>query len=402
MTGSTVLDVVLALVLLAYTWSGWRQGLVGAVLGLAGLVAGAFLGVRFAPDLLEQHAGLDLATPLGTLVVLAVVLVLATLGQWLMLLVASRVRRVISTNGLALADNALGAVAVLVASTLVVWVVAGALRTSGPQPLRRAVAQSTVVQAVDSVVPPSAGRLVDEVTRALDRGGFPRVFEGLGPEPISAVLAPDQALLRDPEVSSALASVIHVRADAPRCGQTQVGSGWVAARGLVVTNAHVVAGSRSIRLSVKGTGPEVRARVVAFDPDRDVAVLSAPGLRAPVLPRGAELERGDGAVVAGFPGDAGLYVGAARVRAVLQARGADIYGDPGVTRETYSLRATVRKGASGGPVLDPAGDVVGMVFATSLDDPQTGYAMTLGVLSPVLSGASVDGTTVSSGRCVRE
>lgn len=401
MTGSLVVDLTLGLVLLAYTWSGWRQGLVGAVLGLAGLVAGAFLGIRLVPGLLEDHTALDLQAPAGTLVLLGVVLALATLGQWLMLLVASRVRRLISTSGFALADNLLGAVAVLVASTIVIWIVAGAARSSGPPPLRRAIAQSTVVHAVDSVVPSSAGRLVDGVTRALDRGGFPKVFEGLGPEPIRPVPAPDTALARDPEVADALGSVIHVRADAPRCGQTQVGSGWVAADGLVVTNAHVVSGSRSIRVSVKGTGPEVRARIVAFDPDRDVAVLSAPGLRAPALERGAQLARGDGAVLAGFPGDAGLWVGAARVRGILEARGADIYGSYGATRETYSLRATVRQGASGGPVLDPQGRVVGMVYATSLDDPQTGYAMTLDVLSPVLTRASADGATVSSGRCVR-
>lgn len=402
MTGSLAVDLVLGLVLVAYTWSGWRQGLVAAVLGLVGLVAGAFLAARVAPDLLEQHVGLDLATPVGTLVVIGVVLLTATLGQWLMLLLAGRLRTLIHLSGFGLLDSLLGAVAVFVASTVVIWVVAGAARTSGPQPLRQAVAQSTVVQAVDTVMPPAAGHLVDEVTSALDRGGFPRVFEGLGPEPIRAVPAPDAALTRDPDIAAALASVVHVRAEAPRCRQTSVGSGWVAADGLVVTNAHVVAGARRIRLSIKGTGPEVTARVIAFDPDRDVAVLAARGLRAPTLPRGPQLEADDSAALAGFPGDAGLWVGAARVRAVLQARGADIYGSPGATRETYSLRATVRQGASGGPVLDPDGRVVGMVFATSLDDPQTGYAMTLDALSPVLRGAALGDRTVSSGACVRD
>ncbi|MBM6398833.1 MarP family serine protease [Phycicoccus sonneratiae] len=401
MTGSVWVDLVLGVALVAYAWSGWRQGLVGAVLGLVGLVAGAFVGARVAPDLLEQHAGLDLATPAGTLVVIAVVLVLATVGQSVMLLLAGRLRTLIHVSGLGALDSLLGAVAVFVASTVVVWVVAGAARTSGPQPLRQAVAQSTVVRAVDSVMPPAAGRLVDEVTRALDRTGFPRVFEGLGPEPIRAVPAPDTALARDPDVAQALGSVVHVRAEAPRCGQTSVGSGWVAAPGLVVTNAHVVAGARSVRLSIEGTGPEVAARIVAFDPDRDVAVLAARSLGAPALDRGAQLEADDGAVLAGFPGDAGLWVGAARVRAVIEARGADIYGNAGATRETYSLRATVRQGASGGPVLDADGRVVGMVYATSLDDPQTGYAMTLDALSPVLRGATLGDRAVSSGACVR-
>ncbi|MBD3784911.1 MAG: trypsin-like peptidase domain-containing protein, partial [Micrococcales bacterium] len=108
---------------------------------------------------------------------------------------------------------------------------------------------------------------------------------------------------------------------------------------------------------------------------------------------------GDDAALAGFPGDQGLWVGAARVRGVLEAKGADIYGGPGTVRQIYSLRAEVRRGASGGPMLDPAGHVVGMVFATSLDDPQTGYAMTYAELAPVVKGASVGDAQVSTGAC---
>ncbi|MBD3782594.1 MAG: CvpA family protein, partial [Micrococcales bacterium] len=268
MTGSTLLDIVLVLVLLAYSWSGWRQGLVAAVLGLVGLLGGAVLAAKVAPGLLDGHGGIDFSTPGGTLLLVAVVLVTATLGQWLMLLVASRIRSVISLAGLRLVDNLLGAVAVLVASVLVLWVVAGALRVSGPPPLRSAIASSQVVRTVDALVPRSAQTLVDDLTEALDKGGFPRVFEGLGPEPIVAVPAPDPALVEDPAVARALRSVIHVRAEAPRCGQTQVGSGWVVSPGVVVTNAHVVAGSRTVRLSVRGTGPKVTGRVVRFDPDR--------------------------------------------------------------------------------------------------------------------------------------
>lgn len=399
MTGSTVLDVALGLVLLGYAWSGWRQGVVAAVLGLVGLLTGAFLAVRFAPPLLEEHTGLDTATLLGTLAVVGLVLLCATLGQGLMLAVASRLRDSVRVTGLRLLDSALGGVAVLTAAVLVVWTVAGAVRTGGPQPLRAAVAQSTVVRVVDRLVPPSAARLVEGVTAALDRGGFPRVFEGLGPEPIVAVPPPDEALARHPRIARALDSVIHVQADANRCDQSQVGSGWVLARERVVTNAHVVAGASRVRVRVGGTGPELSARVVVFDPDRDVAVLDVPGLQARPLPRAAELGRGDDAVLAGFPGDEGLWVGAARVRGVLQARGENIYGNPGTMREIYSLRAQVRQGASGGPVLDPAGAVVGMIFATSLDDPQTGYALTLDEMAPVLRVATRTGEPVSTGRC---
>jgi S1-C subfamily serine protease len=398
-SGSVLLDLVLLLLLLLYAWSGWRQGFVSAVLGLVGLLVGAFVAIRFVPDLLQEHLGIHRGTAVGAIALVVVVLVAASLGQGLMLVLASRVRATVQQPAARVVDSALGMIAVVLASVLVIWVVAGAVRTGGPAALRQAVARSTVVTTIDDLVPPSAGRLVDGVTEALDREGFPRVFEGLGPEPIASVAAPDGALTGDPDVRRALSSVIHVRAESPQCGQIQVGSGWVASTGRVVTNAHVVAGSSSVLVSVDGTGPERPARVVAIDPERDVAVLAVTGLGAPSLIRGKQLSAGDDAVVAGFPGDEGLYVGPARVRGVLDATGADIYGAPGVSREIYSLRAQIRKGASGGPVLDTAGRVVGMVFATSLDDPETGYALTLDEVMPVLRAGEASTGAVATGAC---
>jgi S1-C subfamily serine protease len=226
------------------------------------------------------------------------------------------------------------------------------------------------------------------------------VFEGLGPEPIAPVEAPDGAVTTDPDVARAVASVVHVRAESDACEQAQVGSGWVVSRGRVATNAHVVAGADRVTVSVRGTGREHSARVVAFDPRRDVAVLDVSDLSAPTVGQGTPLVTGSQAALAGFPGDHGLWVGAARVRDVLLAKGADIYGNPGVSRQIYSLRAEVRRGASGGPVIDRRGDVVGMVFATSLDDPDTGYALTLDEIAPVLRRGVLDSRPVSTGRCV--
>lgn len=399
MSGPVVLDLALLLLLALYAWSGWRQGFVAAVLGLVGLVGGAFLALRLVPEFLEDELGIYRSTPVGVLALLAAVITAAAVGQGLFLLLARRVRESVAAPGARVADSALGLVAVLMASVLVVWVVAGAVRVGGPPGAREVVARSAVVTAVDELVPPSAGRLVDEVTRALDRGGFPRVFEGLGPEPIAPVEAPDPSLTRDPQVAAALGSVVHVRAESSSCDQAQVGSGWVLSPEHVVTNAHVVAGSDRVQVSVRGTGRERAARVVAFDPRRDVAVLEVPGLPARRLPQGGDLATGDAAVLAGFPGDDGLWVGAARVRGTLTAQGQDIYGRPGVVREIYSLRAQVRRGASGGPVLDRQGEVVGMVFATSLDDPDTGYALTLDEIAPVLRRGMAATARVATGPC---
>ena len=399
MTGAAALDLVLILLLVAYAWSGWRQGFVSAMLGLVGLVGGAFLALRLAPGLLENHLSVVQGTTSGVLALLVAVLVCAAVGQALMLVIGRQVRDAIDVPVARAVDSALGLVAVLVAAVLVMWVVAGAVRVGGPAVARDLVERSAVATALDTLVPPSADGLVDEVTQALDRQGFPRVFDGLGPEPIASVDAPDPAVADDPDVQRALASVIHVRAESRSCDRAQVGSGWVLSPGRVATNAHVVAGADRVRVSVGGAGRERTARVVAFDPRRDVAVLAVSGLDAPPLPTGTPLDRGDAAVVAGFPGDDGLWVGGARVRDVLTAQGADIYGTPGVVREVYSLRAQVRRGASGGPVFDPGGAVVGMVFATSLDDPDTGYALTLDEISAVLAQGSVTSAPVETGQC---
>ena len=400
MSGSVALDLILLCLLGLYAWSGWRQGFVSAVLGLVGLLGGAFLALRIVPGLLEDHLDVYPATPAGVLALVAAVVAVALLGQGLMLLLARRFRDVMTAPALRAVDSGLGLVAVLVAAMAVTWVVAGAVAASGPRVARDVVARSAVVSALDGLVPTSADGLVDDMTRAFDGSVFPRVFEGLGPEPIAPVAAPDGTVPKDPDVVRALASVVHVRAESDSCRQAQVGSGWVVAPGRVATNAHVVAGAERITVSVRGTGRERAARVVAFDPRRDVAVLDVRDLTAPALRQGAELDTGAEAALAGFPGDDGLWVGAARVRDVMRARGADIYGDRAVTRRIYSLRAEVRRGASGGPVIDPRGKVVGMVFATSLDDPDTGYALTLGEIGPVLRQGAQASRTVSTGRCV--
>jgi S1-C subfamily serine protease len=399
-SGSVALDLMLVCLLALYAWSGWRQGFVSAVLGLVGLLGGAFLALRLVPGLLEDHLDVYPATPAGVLALVAAVVMAALLGQGLMLLLARRFRDVMTAPSLRAVDSGLGLVAVLVAALAVTWVVAGTVAASGPRFARDIVARSAVVSALDGVVPSSADGLVDEMTRAFDGSVFPKVFEGFGPEPIAPVAAPDGTVTKDPDVVRTLASVVHVRAESDSCRQAQVGSGWVVAPGRVATNAHVVAGADRITVSVRGTGRERAARVVAFDPRRDVAVLEVRDLKAPAMQQGAQLASGGEAALAGFPGDDGLWVGAARVRDVLRARGADIYGVPAVTRRIYSMRAQVRRGASGGPVIDPRGQVVGMVFATSLDDPDTGYALTLDEIGPVLRQGVQASRTVSTGRCV--
>jgi S1-C subfamily serine protease len=158
--------------------------------------------------------------------------------------------------------------------------------------------------------------------------------------------------------------------------QGREGSGFVYARERVMTNAHVVAGIDEPTVRVGGVGRAYEATVVLFDPEKDVAVLRVPGLRAPVLRFDDEAARGDAAVVAGYPQDGGLDLQAATVANRVRATGQNIYNDGTVTREVYSIRSTVRPGNSGGPLLTTEGRVFGVVFARSTSDAETGYVLT--------------------------
>ncbi|TQJ49243.1 MarP family serine protease [Phycicoccus sp. SLBN-51] len=398
--GLGILDVLLILLLVGYAVSGYRQGLVVSVLSLAGFLAGGALAMWLLPLAIHQWTSLEATPVMRAVVMVAGVFILASIGQAVAVGMGGRLRSHVRARPARAFDSALGAVAVVVSVALVIWFVAGAVRGGAPAPLARAIGESRVLRAIDTVVPPETSRLFAGFREVLDREGFPRVFEGIEAEPIAPVEPPDPNVARTPGVAAAGNSVIKLTGIADACNRGQEGSGWVVAPGRVVTNAHVVAGMRSVTLRVKGTGPAYQGRVVVFDPERDLAVVAAPGLPAPPLRLGTDLKRGNGGVVAGFPLDGPYRLDAARVRDVVQARGSDIYGTPGTRREVYSLYARVRPGNSGGPLLSTSGDVVGVIFAKSLDDNTTGYALTLAEARPVLKAAASANQPVSTGPCV--
>jgi S1-C subfamily serine protease len=192
---------------------------------------------------------------------------------------------------------------------------------------------------------------------------------------------------------------VKITGEATSCGRGQEGSGAVIAPHRVVTNAHVVAGVTNPRVQVGGTGRRYLASVVSFDARRDLAVLSVPGLKTAAIPLGSDLSRGDPALVAGFPNDGPFHASAARVRQLIRARGEDIYGQPGAVRAVYSLYVTVQPGNSGGPVLNAKGQLVGVVFAKSLDDKATGYALTLGESRSTIEQGATATAPVGTGGC---
>lgn len=395
MTGPLVVDLALLALLVTYLVAGWRRGAVAGVLSLVGLVGGAALGLLVVPTLV---GGLETGVR-RSLVVLAGIVALAALGQLVGDLVGRRGRHSLPEGAARSLDSVLGAVVSVAVVAVLLTVLLAAGRGAPVPPLSRAVAGSAVAQALDRYVPDAVTGAADGLARSV-AGDFPRAFAGLAPEVIVPVEAPDPAEVGD-VAARVGGSTLKVSGPTDGCGTVQEGSGFVVAPQRVVTNAHVVAGVPRPTVQVLGQGPELEADVVLFDPDRDLAVLSVPELDAAPLVRGEDLGPGAAAAVLGYPLDDPYSSSPARVRQVLSAEGEDIYGEAGVTREIYSLYATVRQGNSGGPVVDPLGRLVGVVFAASLDDPSTGYALTLAEAGPVLDQAAVLSSPVSTGPCSR-
>lgn len=396
-----IIDLVLGVVLVGYAVSGYRQGLVVSLLSLTGFLGGGALALWGLPRLIDRY----LTGPGDVRQLIAVVvgvLAAATIGQAIGVSLGRDARRSLRARPLRVVDSALGAAAGVVAVSLLVGVVAAALRTGPSAVVSRGVASSRIVQAIDGVMPVESDRVFEGFRRLLDVEGAPRVFAGLGPERIRTVPAPDAAALATDAVARAGRSVVKVTGLAAACDRGQEGSGWVVAPQRVVTNAHVVAGVAAPEVTVGGRGRRYPGRVVLFDPVRDLAVIAVPALTAPPLQLGRDLQPDASAVVAGFPLDGPYRLDAARVRDVLTARGEDIYGQRRSVREVYSLFARVQPGNSGGPLLSSGGRVVGVVFAKSLDDDRTGYALTLDESRPVLEAAATATRPVPVGACARD
>lgn len=379
-----VVDLVLVLVLVLFAISGYRQGFVVGVLSLFGFFGGALVGLQLGP--VVAHVSDD--PGIRVFIAIFVVFGLAAGGQILAAWLGSRMRRGIrSSNGQKL-DDAGGAVVSLIAAAFVFWLVAVPLGSSSVPDLARGVRTSNVLRTIDQLMPQQARVLSDALRRTVNTGDFPDVFGDLVPTNVPNVPPPDPALAKSILVTNAQRSVVKVLGNAPSCGRRLEGSGFVYAPQHVMTNAHVVAGVKTLVVEVNNTRKS--GRVVLYDPQRDLAVLYVPGLNAPSL-RFARSEAGGGesAVVLGYPLDGPYTARAARVRDVRDIRGPNIYGDHTVVREIYTIRSDVRSGNSGGPMLSTDGTVLGVVFAAAVDDPSTGFVLTADEASEVaLVGAN--------------
>ena len=394
-----VLDVLLVLAAVWFAWVGYRQGFVVGILSVVGFLGGGLVAVLLLPVLWDQFSGEEPGT-FGAVAAVVVVIVCASVGQAFTTHLGNGLREHITWSPAKALDATGGAVVNVAAMLLVAWLIGSALAMTTLPTLGKEVRDSKVLLGVSQVVPERTSIWFANFSSVLAKNGYPQVFAPFSNEPITEVRAPDAKLADSAVAVRAQRSIVKIVGTASSCDKVLEGTGFVFRQGKVMTNAHVVGGVQEPTVQVGGEGRPVDARVVLYDWERDIAVLDAPGLQAPAL-RFAEGEAGSGddAIVAGFPENGAYDVRPARVRGRVQANGPDIYHRGTVGRDVYSLYADIRQGNSGGPLLTPQGRVSGVVFAKSLDDSRTGYALTAEEVSEdVELGATVN-TPVDSQSC---
>ncbi|SIS38702.1 Colicin V production protein [Corynebacterium appendicis CIP 107643] len=376
----TALIVDFALVVLfgAALAGGWRQGAFSSAFAALGVVAGLVVGLGAAGLLVRVPD----VTSMRVLLLLATVVTFVGVGNIVGATVGAAVRDRLRSKSTQAWDSAVGSLLQLFMAVVVAWVVAVPVAANAGEPLGSAVRGSRILGAVDSAVPEWGNKGPEYIARLIDVTGLPPLvspFQGGGAE----VEAPDPDSIDPGLVEDVRPSVVHVLGDAESCSRHLSGSGFVSAPDYVVTNAHVVAGTESVELdTVLGLK---RATVVLYDPEVDIAVLHVPNLGLEPLPTApGAAKSGDDAMVLGFPAGGPFAVSPVRVRERLNISGPDIYAAGRTEREALTLRGSIRQGNSGGPLLSPTGEVLGVVFGTAVDGNETGYALTIRQMQQVV------------------
>ncbi len=389
----TVVDVVVLVIVALAAIQGLRLGAIVQVLSFGGFLVGLYLGARLASVTVRGVHTQSTRTfvALGTMVGLAILC--GVTGR----VVGNLAFRHVHKGFFGSVDSVLGVVVAVTASLLIVWLLANTLINSSSLALNSSIDRSSIIRSLDSVLPPPPS-VFSRVQSFLSSEGFPPVFAQLAPASAGPVSVPADAQVQE-AVDRAGASTVKIVGVG--CGDIQEGSGFVVGPGLVVTNAHVVAGIADPVVADRNGSH--RTSVVSFDPSFDLAVLRVSGLTEPPLTLDPDtVQRGTEAAVLGYPEGGSFTAKPAGVMAEFEAEGRNIYGQGLTLRNVYEVQAVVRPGNSGGPLVLPDGEVIGVVFSRSTTNDDIGYALTSpGVLSRV-TRAGTDTTTVGTGPCTAD
>jgi S1-C subfamily serine protease len=386
------LDLILLVVLVAYAVSGYVQGFVVNLIATLGLLVGGLLAVAIVPRVLSDGT----PTLSSSLLALGLVVGAGAIGQAVGTYVGTYLRNGLTWRPLRWVDAAGGGVLSVVAVLCAGWALGYSVSGTSIPYLSTASRDSVILDRVDRVMPARATSVLRSFNEVLDANLFPRYIDPFESEDIKPVGPPDTATLASAGVRKASGSVVKILGQAS-CQRGIEGSGFVFSRGRVMTNAHVVAGVSNPFVIVDGR--RTPARVVLFDRKLDVAVLAVdrPDLKPLAFDRSGRA--GESAAILGFPENGPFDARAARIRSEMRLRSPDIYDRGQVVRETFSVRGLVRSGNSGGPLVSEDGDVLGVIFAASVSDDSTGYALTATQVADDARAGIAATSQVSTGGC---
>ena len=382
----TAIDWVIVAFTVLLAFYGYLQGFLVGGLSLLGFALGAFIGTRVGPLILPGGSHSHYAALFGLVGALLAGGVLASGLEG----VGMRARTSLRLPGLRKIDGVLGAGLTACVGLGVAWIVGGvALQSTNSPSFRQNLERSTILRDLDELLPPSG-----PILHALGRFDPLPSLHG----PVPNVAPPTQAILSAPGARAAGASVVRILGTA--CGLGIEGSGWVAAPGIVVTNAHVVAGEEDTQVEEGGNSSGLPAQAIDVDPKDDIAVLRVPDLRAPVLSLAPNPQAGTAAAILGYPEDGPLDAEPGRVGQTLDVHTENAYGQGPILRSVTQLLGFVRPGNSGGPMVAANGQVEATVFAAVTGSPAGGgFAVPNSLVRQQLKLAESRGTTVSTGPC---
>lgn len=386
-----ILDLLITVVVLLQAAQGANTGLLRQFFSLSGFWLGLVLGAALSPVFVQTSS-----EPLSRLVItFLAVFGFALLGSTIGKYIGHRLGSLAHRWRLGVADKILGAAFSVFVTLFIVWLFMS-MFSGAPHPeLNRQLKDSWIMRQLDETLPP-APAVISRIARLINPQGFPHVFTGPEPQPPSPV---DPATAAQVEAATRAAGTSTVKIDSVGCGGLVNGSGFVAGEGLVITNAHVVAGIN--RPTILDNNGRHRAETVYFDPNTDLAVLRTNGLAGPPLPLADKImPRGTAAVALGYPGGGPFRATPAGVTGQFEAVGRDIYNRRVTARSIYALQTTIESGNSGGPLVLPDGTVIGVIFARSETAQSTGYALISKQAREALSKARSVSKPVSTGRCV--
>ncbi|MEV5412483.1 MarP family serine protease [Thermopolyspora sp. NPDC052614] len=392
-----LLDLILIGLVIAFAISGYRQGFIIGAFSFLGFVGGAVLGVFIAPPIARAVVS---GSTEQALLAIVIVFLTATIGQFASSTLGAVVRSHVTWQPASIVDSLGGTLASALSVLVIAWLIGNLLVAAPIKLIVQQINGSLVLKTVDQAIPDAAKNWQGFFRDFINTSEFPQVFSDIGGGRIVDVSPPDQSVLEgNAQIARARRAIVKVQGNAPACRKRIEGTGFVYSNRRVMTNAHVVAGVTEELRVTDSEGRQHDARVVLFNPARDIAVLFVPTLVAPTLKFDYTAESQDDAIIAGFPKDKGFTALPARIRVRQPATAPDIYHQREVEREVYAIRGLVQPGNSGGPLLTPSGQVYGVIFAAATDQEDTGYALTAKEVAPDAEAGSAAVARVGTQDC---